>query len=76
MEVFNTEMAAFILDVQQDYLRELTQCQDIGYIGNYENPRFTWNYLERYIAKNDDIGIFEAQRRIADKVWADETVLV
>lgn len=71
MEIFTLDNAAAVLDVQPACLRNLVRRGEIDHIYDSPTLEFAWGHLERFLQNEEQISIFEAQHRVADKVWPD-----
>ena len=69
MEYLSFEKTAAVLDITPERLGKLVRAERIEHIHNHSSIEFAWGQIERFIQQEAGIGVFAAQRQIADKIW-------
>ena len=72
MEFLSFEATAAVLDITSERLGELVRAGRIEHTRNRSRVEFAWGHIERFIQQETGVGVFAAQRLIADQVWPNK----
>ena len=72
MEFLSFEATAAVLNITPERLGELVRAGRVEHIRNRSRVEFAWGHIERLIQQETGVGVFAAQRQIADKIWPNK----